>query len=79
MKDSKFSLTYCASVTVTIFEEPYELMATRVFDNVRICNLEKLKEKANVLETGDYIKVQYLPGDGESGIWKERIYEKVEN
>ena len=36
-------------------------------------DLDRLKQKANCLDIGDSIRLQYLPGDGEHGVVEDQI------
>lgn len=72
-KDAKFSLSYVGSVTMCFYGKSYELSAIRSFDCVVYQDIEKLKKKAEVLDVGDSIKLTFLPGDGESGTWHDRL------
>lgn len=70
----KFTLSYVGSISVTLFDKAYELSAIRVFESVVYQNIERLKQKAAVLDVDDTIKLTFLPGDGENGTWKDRLY-----
>ena len=72
-KDTKFSLSYVGSVTMSFYGKSYELSAIRSFDSVVYQDIEKLKKKAEVLDVGDSIKLTFLPGEGESGTWRDCI------
>ena len=74
--NSLFSLSYVGSITVTIYDKTYELSATRIFDCVKYQDIEKLKQKATVLDIGDEIKLSFLPGEDGSGKWKDVLETK---
>lgn len=71
--NSKFSLTYVDSISADIFGRKFDLSAIRRFDSVIYENLERLKQKATVLEVGDDIKIRFLPGEGENGKWCDSL------
>lgn len=72
--NEKFSLSYVGSISVTLFEKPYELSVVKVFESVIYQDIDKLKRKVEVLDEGDIIKLTFLPGDGENGIWRDKLY-----
>lgn len=69
--DTKFTLSYAANVTVSFYGKSYELSVVRTFDSVVYQDIERLKKKAEILDVGDTIKLVFLPGDGENGIWRD--------
>lgn len=73
MDDTKFALSYVSDITVSLYGKSYELPAIRRFDSVVYQDIEHLKKKAEVLDIGDIIKMVFLPGDGKSGTWRDRI------
>jgi len=74
MDEEPFSLSYVSEVKVTIFGKVYEVSAVKIFESVRIADLKRLKKKAEVLDVEDSIKMCYLPGDGDSGVWSDVMY-----
>lgn len=73
MDDTQFALSYVSNITVSFYGKSYELPAIRRFDSVVYQDIEHLKKKAEVLDIGDIIKMVFLPGDGDSGTWRDRI------
>ncbi len=73
MDDTQFTLSYVSNITVSFYGKSYELPAIRRFDSVVYQDIEHLKKKAEVLDIGDIIKMVFLPGDGDSGTWRDRI------
>jgi len=69
--DTKFTLSYVGNVTVAFYGKSYELSVVRTFDSVVYQDIERLKKKAEILDVGDTIKLVFLPGDGENGIWRD--------
>lgn len=63
MDDLHCCISYIGSVNIPLFGEQYCLSVKRVFNNVQINNFEKLKNKAEVLDSGDPIKIEYRPGE----------------
>lgn len=77
--NAKFALSYVGSITVSFYGKSYELFAIRTFDSVVYQDIEHLKKKAEILDVGDTIKLVFLPGDGDNGIWRDRLNnEKIE-
>lgn len=73
MNDTKFELSYVGHITAPLYGKSYELSVRRRFDCVVYQDIEHLKKKAEVLDIGDTIKMVFLPGDGVSGTWRDRI------
>ena len=72
--DTKFCLSYVGSISVTLYDKTYELPVIKTLDCVKYQNIERLKQKAEVLDVGDDIKLSFLPGDGQNGIWRDKLY-----
>lgn len=71
--DSKFALSYVGSISANIYGRKFDLSAIRRFDSVIYQNLERLKQKASVLDVGDDIKISFLPGESENGTWHDSL------
>lgn len=71
--NSKFTLSYVSSISVDIYGRKFNLSAIRRFDSVVYQNLERLKQKAIVLDVGDDIKISFLPGESENGTWQDSL------
>lgn len=56
-----------------IYGRKFNLSAIRRFDSVVYQNLERLKQKAIVLDVGDDIKISFLPGESENGTWQDSL------
>lgn len=67
MDESQYSISYVGSIGISLYEEQYQFSIVRTYDKARVNNLEKLKKKVDVLDVGDSIKIEYLPGE-ENGI-----------
>lgn len=76
--DTKFCLSYVGSISVTLYGKTFELLAIKTFDSVKYQNIERLKQKAEVLDVGDDIKLSFLPGNDQSGIWRDKLYAEKE-
>ena len=68
-----FGLSYVDNVTVSFFNKSYDFPVIRTLDSVVYKDLGRIKKKAEVLDVGDTIKLVFVPGDGDSGIWRDRI------
>lgn len=71
--DEPHSLSYVGTVDIPLWGEHYEVPIVRTYLSVRAENLEKLKQKATILDIGDQIKLTYLPGEGEEGVWEDSL------
>lgn len=71
---SQFSLSYVGIVTVRLFDKEYELSAVKTLDSVIYQDIVRLKQKADVMDVGDTIKLTFLPAEGESGTWRDQLY-----
>lgn len=79
--DAKFCLSYVGSISVTLYGKQFELPIIKTFDSVKYQNIKRLKQKVEVLDIGDNIKLSFLPGDDQNGIWRDELYagDKVRN
>lgn len=68
-----YSLSYVGTIVIPLWGEKYEVPIIRRYVSVKPQDPEHLKEKAKVLDLGDQIKLVYLPGDGEKGIWEDSL------
>ena len=71
--NSVFSLSYVGSISVSLYNRKYELNAIKRFEAVQYQNLERLKQKVDVLDIGDDIKLTFLPPDGTEGKWSDML------
>lgn len=71
---SQFTLSYVGSVTVKIFDNEYEISAVKTLDSVIYQDIVRLKQKAEVLDIGDTIKLSFLPAEGEGGTWRDQLH-----
>lgn len=67
MEDSQYSISYVGSIDIPLYGEQYHFPIKRTYERVKVNNLQKLKRKAEILDVGDIIKIEYLPGE-ENGI-----------
>ena len=70
-EEVKFSLSYVGIINFSFYGKSYDVSVIRSFDSVVYQDIERLKEKAKVLDVGDTIKLVFLPGDGDNGIWRD--------
>lgn len=71
--NSVFSLSYVGSISVSLYDRKYELNAIKRFEAVQYQNLERLKQKVDVLDIGDDIKLTFLPSEGTEGKWTDML------
>jgi hypothetical protein len=67
IKESQYSISYVGSVNISLYGEQYQFSIRRTYEKVQVKNLKRLKKKVEVLDIGDSIKIEYLPGE-ENGI-----------
>ena len=73
-EDTRFALAYVGSVEVPLWEQKYEVPIIRRYLCVKTKDLDRLKNKADVLDVGDEIFLNFVPGDGEQGIWEDTLH-----
>lgn len=71
--DTKFALAYVGSVEVPLWGQKYELPIIRRYLCVKPKDLERLKKKADVLDIGEEICLNFVSGDGEQGVWEDTM------
>lgn len=76
--DTKFALAYVGSVEVPLWEQKYELPIIRRYLCVKPKDLDRLKKKADVLDIGEEICLNFVPGDGEQGVWEDTLHHSDE-
>ena len=72
--DTKFALAYVGSVEVPLWGQKYELPIVRRYLCVKPKDLDRLKKKADVLDVGEEICLNFVPGDGEQGAWEDTLH-----
>lgn len=72
--DTKFALAYVGSVEVPLWEKKYEVPIIRRYLCVKPKDLDRLKKKADVLDIGEEICMNFVPGDGVQGTWEDTLY-----
>jgi len=72
--DTKFALAYVGSVEVPLWGQKYELPIVRRYLCVKPKDLERMKKKADALDIGEEICLNFVPGDGEQGIWEDTLH-----
>ena len=73
-EDTNFALAYVGSVEVPRWGQKYELPIIRRYLCVKPKDLERLQKKADVLDIGEEICLNFVPGDGEQGIWEDTLH-----
>ena len=72
--DIPYSLTYIGSVTASVFGKSYTLPCQRTLTSVVLMDVEKVRNKLDILEEGDNIKLIYLPGTNDGkGVFVDRL------
>ncbi len=77
LTESEYGLTYAGEGEFILFGAKIKLPLQRVIRRAKILDLKRLKEKINVLENGDEIKIKYIPaGEGKKGEYIDIIAEE---
>ncbi len=77
IEESEYSISYVASSEISLYGEQYQFSIRRTHECVKIKNLERMKKKAEVLDVGDKIRIEYIPVDvNEIGFYLDNLYEK---
>lgn len=64
--NTEFTLSYVGNITINIYDKIFDISAIRTFESVKYNNLDRLKQKATVLDIDDEIKISFLPGKNET-------------
>lgn len=73
-------ISYVGSLNISIFGEQYSVPIIRTYKNAKIDNIEKLKKKVGILETGDSVKIVFSPGnENGTGILFDMLHPGQEN
>ena len=75
-ENNEHSFALVTSCNSKIFETEITFDLMRIFKSVQITNFEKLKEKINVLDDGDIVKIFFQPGEDRTMIDTLRIPEE---
>lgn len=67
MKEEAYSVSFVGDISVPLFEERYHFNIRRRYEKVKVDCLKKLKDKAEILDIGDSIKIRYVPATKEGG------------
>lgn len=73
-RDTKFTLAYIGSVEVPLWNQNYELPIIRRYLCVKPKDLDRLKKKAEILDIDEEICLNFIPGDGEQGIFEDTMH-----
>lgn len=73
LKDTPCALLYTGERSFEIFGQVFTLPIVRRIPNAKVLDLEKTKKKAAILDEGDALKIQYIPGE-EKGEYIDQIY-----
>ena len=77
LTESEYALAYVGEGEFILFGEKIKLPLQRVIRRAKVLDLQRLKEKINVLENGDEIKIKYIPGgEGKKGEYIDSIAEE---
>jgi hypothetical protein len=77
-EESLYSSSYIAYSDILLYGEKYQFTIRRTYECGKIKNLERLKKKAEVLDVGDKIKMEYIPNDG-TGFFVDNLYDEASN
>lgn len=72
--DANYTLWYRCAAPIELFGKNLQIKILREIKCAHICELEKTKRKAEVLDEGDLITIKYVPGnDKEPGVYYDYI------
>ncbi len=74
--ESPFSLTYAGTVEVPLWGQKYEAPILRRYLSVKPKNFECLMKKVNILDSGEEIRIEFVPGEGDQGTWEDTLHEQ---
>lgn len=77
-KESLYNFSYIADSAILLYGEKYQFTIRRTYECGKIKNLDRLKKKAEVLDVGDRIRMEYIPKD-ETGIFVDNLYDEATN
>jgi hypothetical protein len=78
MDNSKYIFSYVGNLDIPIYGEQYHLSIVRTYKQVKIKDLEKLKQKARILDIGDTIKIVCIPGESNGiGSYVDALHKEV--
>ena len=74
LTDACYTLWYLCPATVDLFGKDLRFPIRRNIKCAKVCDLEKTKRKAEVLDDGDLIKIKYIPGnENKTGVYYDYI------
>ena len=59
--------------------QKYEIPIMRRYLSVKPKNLEQIMKKADILDAGEEIRLEFTPGEGEQGIWEDTLHKPNDN
>lgn len=71
--ETPFSLAYVGSVDVPLWGETFKVPIIRRFLALKPKDLSKIKKKAEILDVGDEIRLEFIPGEGTHSTWEDTI------
>lgn len=71
--ETPFSLAYVGSVDVPLWGEIFTVPIIRRFLALKPKDLSKIKRKAEILDVGDEIRLEFIPGEGAHSTWEDTI------
>lgn len=71
------NLTFIGTAHITLFDVTYTISVIRMFGKIKYENFSKLKQKAEILDVGDEIKITMLPAESKVGIIKDILNTEI--
>lgn len=71
------NFAYVGTAHITLFDVTYTLSIVRMFGKIKYENFSKLKQKAEILDIGDEIKISIVPAENEVGIIKDILNTEI--
>ena len=62
------------TVEVPLWGQQYKIPISRKYLSVRLKDFAHLMQKVDILDNGEEIIVEFIPGAGNEGVWEDRLY-----
>lgn len=79
LSDSPFNLTYLGSMTISLWNNTYDLTILRKHLSAQPKDLERLKKKADALDVNEEIHLTFIPFGADEGLWEDKLFIESED
>ena len=77
--EKPFTLAYVGTIEAALWGKKYEIPIMRRYLSVKPKDLERIMKKVDVLDIGEEIRLEFVPGEGEQGTWEDSLHESYDN